>query len=324
MRLLPSWACWSCSENSAAGRDLIHQPRLRRALGIWATVGGNSSGSVALSGWSSSGWSSGAGRTAPRCRPACSPGLSEVGGVLGQRARQLVWPGRQDRDHVLDAADVLERVERELERLAAQQQQAVGRRLPDADRAVLAADPAQVVGDRVAAQQRHGARGRVRLDRHLEAARRARRPVGRRLLRRRSPALLEVDDRHHRELIDRREPVERRDVVGDLPCALRCRCRRRPDRPRRRRLALAAAARRPRAIAISSAPTANPTSTAVAARNCCACGGGTPRERSARPGGGLAAAAACRPRARRSSARPAGCSLIPRPVSGSVRSSSGA
>src|SRR6202035_3804092 len=64
-------------------------------------------------------------------------------------------PGGQDRDDGVDSADVLERVEGEFEAFAAEQQQAVRRSLPGADRAVLAADATEVVENRAARGQRH-------------------------------------------------------------------------------------------------------------------------------------------------------------------------
>ena len=229
--MLPSWACTSRSVNSPCAVIWSTSPassvlRQRRSCG---TLGGNCSGNVSLSGWLEPRLQLVADEQHARCRPAWSSLFEfDAGGFERQRARLLGATGRQDRDDVLHAADVLERVQRELERLAAEQQQPVGRRLADADRAVRAADAAQVVGDRVAAQQRHLASSRGRS---------GRRPAGRWSgcrwrCRRRGGRVGEVDDGDHVELVDARDPVDRRDVVGDLARTERAAVRRLPVGPR--------------------------------------------------------------------------------------------
>src|SRR5947209_12894613 len=123
--------------------------------------------------------------------------------------------GRQDRHDVLDATYVLEGVERKLERLAPKQQQPVRGGLTNADRAVACTDATQVVGDGLATKHRDSARVRIGSDRNLEGV-----PGGAAGRGRRNSSgwgrAREVDDGHHRELVDRRDPVQRGEVIGDL------------------------------------------------------------------------------------------------------------
>ena len=116
--------------------------------------------------------------------------------------RLVVGPvrvGRQQRDDHVDVVGVAERVERQLERLALEQQQPLGRRLAAGDRAVLA-EPVELVHDAVALDQLDVAADRRGAQRDLE------RPLGQL-----HAARLDRD-----ELVGVAEPVLDADVLGDL------------------------------------------------------------------------------------------------------------
>ena len=156
--------------------------------------------------------------TAARCRPAWSSGFAcGVGGssVLGC----VVWPGGRIATtfwmpemylNVYSASSSASRLSSSSRR----------RRLADPDRAVAGADPAQVVGDRVAAQQRQTALelGSVRT---ATCSPRRCAPV------RRVDAgsVAEVDDRHDGELVDAARSGRAARGGRRSPRALACRCR---------------------------------------------------------------------------------------------------
>src|SRR6185312_10424494 len=99
----------------------------------------------------------------------------------------------------------------------------VGGRLAHADAAVLAADAAQVVGDGVAAEQRHLAGGGAGSDGHLQPAGRAvgGGAVGGRLgLGLGGGRALQIDHGHQGQLVGVVDAVERGHEVGDVLGAL--------------------------------------------------------------------------------------------------------
>ena len=128
--------------SSASGVASSSRPRRRELLGSVAAAAGREAVQLVAEEQQRDVERLGLGSTLPRSAASWSA------------CARVVRPGGRIATTFWIPLDVLERVQRQLERLAAQQQQPVGRRRADPDRAVGAAEPAQVVGDRLAADQR--------------------------------------------------------------------------------------------------------------------------------------------------------------------------